>query len=162
MFEETEAFRADLREYLADEIAPVVDERDADGPMSREELVGYLQDLRELGVGVDPEAAPQYFGDRPRFAVASEEISRVWPSLNVAIQISFPALFVRHAAESTRAAELDKLGWKGVNNARMEVDDVRVPAENKLTNIVGNAMLDGHEMTEIVPFPESVTDLFAR
>jgi alkylation response protein AidB-like acyl-CoA dehydrogenase len=246
MFEDTEAFRADLRGYLEAEIEPVVDESDANGPMSREELVGYLQDLRELGVGFDPETAPQYFGDLPRFAVASEEISRVWPSLNVAIQMSFPALFVQHAAESTRAAELDKLeageciaclavsepdggsdtarprttahkegdeyvlngsktwvgnggiadvalvvahdeetgasdmflvshenspweseplhklGWKGVYNARMEFDGVRIPAENKLTNIVGNAMVDGHEMTEIVPFPESVTDLFAR
>ena len=87
MFEDTEAFRADLRGYLEAEIEPVVDESDANGPMSREELVGYLQDLRELGVGFDPETAPQYFGDLPRFAVASEEISRVWPSLNVASRL---------------------------------------------------------------------------
>ncbi|UWM54831.1 acyl-CoA/acyl-ACP dehydrogenase [Salinirubellus salinus] len=246
MFDDTAAFRAALRDYLEEEIEPVVDEADRNGPMARDELVAYLRDLRELGVGFNPETAPQYFDDLPRFAVASEEISRVWPSLNVTIQLSFPALFVQHAAESTRAAELDKLqrgeciaclavsepdsgsdtarprrkahrdgdeyvlegsktwvgnggiadvalvvaedteigasdtflvsrenspweaepldklGWKGVYNARMEFDEVRVPAENKLTNIVGNAMVDGHELTEIVPFPESVTDLFAR
>lgn len=53
MFEETEAFKADLRGYLEEELEPVVDESDANGPMDREELVGYLQDLRELGVGFD-------------------------------------------------------------------------------------------------------------
>lgn len=242
---ETEAFRTELREYLAESVDPVVDEADANGPMSRDELLGYLNDLNELGVGFDPETAPEFFGDLPRFAVASEEISRVWPSLNVAIQMSFPSLFVQHASEQTRAAEmpkleageclgclavtepsggsdtarprttatkdgdeyvlngqktwvgnggicdvalvvahdeemgasdmflvskentpfetetLDKLGWKGVNNARMYFDDVRVPADDKLMNIVGNAMADGEAMTDIVPFPESVTDLFA-
>ncbi|WP_255197392.1 acyl-CoA dehydrogenase family protein [Halorarius litoreus] len=242
---DTEQFRQDLREYLNEEIDPIVDEADANGPMSREELLGYLNDLRELGVGFDPETAPRYFGDLPRFAVASEEISRVWPSLNVAIQMSFPSLFVRYASEQTQATELDKLqrgecigclavtepeggsdtarpntvaekdgdeyvingaktwvgnggicdvalvvahdeqmgasdmflvsaenspfetetldklGWKGVNNATMYFDDVRVPEENKLMNIIANAMAEGEQMTDIVPFPESVTDLFA-
>jgi alkylation response protein AidB-like acyl-CoA dehydrogenase len=107
--EETAAFRADRRRYLEEEIEPPVDVADRSGPMDREELVGYLRDLREPGVGFDLETAPQYFGDRPRFAVASAEMSRVWPSLNVAIQMSFPALFVQHAAESTQDAEFDKL-----------------------------------------------------
>jgi alkylation response protein AidB-like acyl-CoA dehydrogenase len=242
---DTDQFRQDLRAYLAEHVDPVVDEADANGPMRREELLGYLNDLRELGVGFDPEAAPEYFGDLPRFAVASEEISRVWPSLNVAIQMSFPSLFVRYASDQTQAAELEKLqagecigclavtepeggsdtarpntvaekdgdeyvlngaktwvgnggicdvalvvahdeemgasdmflvskenspfetetleklGWKGVNNATMYFDDVRVPEENKLMNIIANAMAEGETMTDIVPFPESVTDLFA-
>ncbi|WP_254535171.1 acyl-CoA dehydrogenase family protein [Halomarina litorea] len=238
------AFRDDLSGYLEREIDPVVDERDANGPMSRAELLGYLDDLRDLGVGFDPETAPEYFGDVWRFAIASEELSRVWPSLNVAIQMSFPALFVRFASEHTREAHLpaleageclgclgvtepsggsdtarprttarrdgdefvvdgaktwvgnggiadvalvvahdeesgaqdmflldteydgfetetlSKLGWKGVPNALMEFDGVRVPAENRFSTMVSNAIREGNDMDDIVPFPPSVTQLF--
>jgi len=102
-------FRAGLREYLDREIEPLVDERDADGPMDRDELLGNIDDLNDLGVGFDPRTAREYFGDLPRFAVASEELSRVWPSLNVAVRTSFPALFVRFASGRTRDGELDRL-----------------------------------------------------
>lgn len=245
---EQEAFRQDLRDYLEAEVEPDVDELDRNGPMSRDRMLGYMDDLRELGVGHDPGTVEEYFGDLWRFAIASEEISRVWPSLNVALQMSFPAVFVEHAGERTRetmlprledgqcigclavtepdggsdtarpdvvaeydedeelytlkgqktwvgnggvadvalvvaedertgvsdmflvdyenepweAESIDKLGWKGVDNARMDFTGCRVPPENKLMNIVGNAMADGHGMSDIVPFPESVTDLFAR
>lgn len=102
-------FRAGLREYLDREIEPLVDERDADGPMDRDELLGNIDDLNDLGVGFDPRTAREYFGDLPRFAVASEELSRLWPSLNVAVRTSFPALFVRFASGRTRDGELDRL-----------------------------------------------------
>lgn len=237
-------FRDDLREYLQAEVDPVVDELDRNGPMERDDLVGFLDDLEEFGIGFTPDAVQQYFGDVRRFVIASEEISRVWPSLNVALQMSFPSMFVRFAADETRQAmlpkleenrcigclgvtepeggsdtahpntvarrdgeefvlngekvwvgnaqiadvalvvahdesedtqdmflldranndyeteEMNKLGWKGVPNGRMVFDDVRVPVENRFSTIFGDAIAAGHDLTEIVPFPESVSQLF--
>jgi len=244
--DDQEAFRSDLRAYLDEQVEPDVDEKDRTGPMSREDLLGYVADLRELGVGFDPETAPEFFGDVWRFAVASEEISRVWPSLNVAVQMSFPALFVQHASEQTRAAHLsrleagecigclavtepgggsdtarpqttarpdgeefvvdgektwvgnagiadvalvvahneetdaqdmflvdlaaaavetegiEKLGWKGVPNGRMRFDGVRVPADNSLSTMISNALMAGQDLSDVVPFPESIIPLFVE
>jgi alkylation response protein AidB-like acyl-CoA dehydrogenase len=61
---------------------------------------------------------------------------------------------------SFETRELDKLGWKGVSNAHITFDDVRVPADNRLSTMFSNAIMAGNEMNEIVPFPESVTQLF--
>lgn len=242
--DEQEAFRADLRGYLQENVDPVVDELDRNGPMDRDTLMGFITDLRELGVGFDPETAPEFFGDVWKFMLTAEEVSYVWPSLNVGLMMSFPSVFVRFAAEETREAmlpkletgeclgslavtepsggsdtarprttarkdgdefvidgekiwvgnahyadvclvvahdestdaqdmflvdrenasfeteELDKLGWKGVSNARISFDSVRVPEGNRLSNIFSNAIMEGYDMNEIVPFPESVTQLF--
>ncbi len=241
---EQEAFRGDLRSYLDETIEPIVDESDRNGPMSREELMGYINDLNEIGVGFDPETAPNFFGDVWNFTIAAEEISYVWPSLLVGLMMSFPALFVQFASNETREAmlpklengdclaalavtepeggsdtarpntvarkdgeefvlngektwvgnahyadcalvvaydesteasdmfmvdrenasfetrELDKMGWKGVSNAHITFDDVRVPADNRLSNMFSNAIMAGKDMNDIVPFPESVTQLF--
>ncbi|MDF9744375.1 acyl-CoA dehydrogenase family protein [Natrinema salsiterrestre] len=238
------AFRDDLRAYLADEIDPIVDERDRNGPMARDELVGYLDELADLGIGFTPDTVDRYFGDVWRFAIASEEISRVWPSLNVALQMSFPSLFVRFASEETRRALLPKLednrcigclavtepdggsdtahpntvarrdgdefvldgekvwvgnagiadvalvvardesadardlflvdrenaayetepmstlGWKGVPNGRLVLDDVRIPVGNRFSTIFSEAIAEGYDVHEIVPFPEGVSQLF--
>ena len=69
---------------------------------------------------------------------------------------------VDRANADWEAEPIDKLGWKGVYNARMTFDGVRVPAANKLANIGGNAIADGQGMNQVVPSPESVTDPFAR
>lgn len=237
------AFRDDLRGYLEAEVEPVVDEADQE-PFTREEMVKYVKDLQELGVGFDPDTAPEFFGDLRRFAIVSEEVSYVWPSLNVGLLMSFPAVFVEYAADVTQenqlsklqtgecigslavtepeggsdtarprttarkegdeyvlegqktwvgnapiadvslvvaededsgaqdmflvdreysdyeAETLNKLGWKAVNNGRMYLDGVRVPEENKLSAIIGNALRDGNHLTDVVPFPESVAELF--
>ncbi|MFC6765855.1 acyl-CoA dehydrogenase family protein [Natrinema soli] len=242
--EDQTAFRDDLRTYLESEIEPIVDEADRNGPMTRDDLVGYLDGLHDLGIGFTPDTVDQYFGDVWRFVIASEEISRVWPSLNVALQMSFPSLFVRFAADETQQAmlpkleenrcigclavtepeggsdtahpntvarkdgeefvlngekvwvgnaqiadvalviahdasedaqdmflvdranasfeteEMNKLGWKGVPNGRMVFDDVRIPVENRFSTIFGDAIADGHDIHDIVPFPENVSQLF--
>ena len=242
--DEQAAFRADIRNYLDENIEPIVDESDRNGPMSREELMGYIRDLNELGVGFDPETAPNFFGDVWNFTIAAEEISYTWPSLLVGLMMSFPALFVQFASNETREAlvpkledgnclaalavtepeggsdtarpnttaekdgdefvlngektwvgnahyadcvlvvaldestgasdmfmvdrehnpfetrELDKMGWKGVSNAYITFEDVRVPEGNRLSNMFSNAIMAGKDMNDIVPFPESVTQLF--
>lgn len=236
-------FRRELRSHLQEHIEPIVDEADRE-PLTREEFVEYTGHLRELGIGFEPGIAEQYFGNLERFAIVSEEVSKVWPSLNVALQMSFPSVFVQHAADETQDAMLskletgecigclavtepeggsdtarpntvaykdgdeyviegkkqwvgnapiadvalvvahddeadtqdmflvdqanspfetetmDKLGWQAVNNGRMYFDGVRIPEDNRLSNIVGNALKDGVPIDEIVPFPESVAQLF--
>ncbi|MFQ3320649.1 MAG: alkylation response protein AidB-like acyl-CoA dehydrogenase [Natronomonas sp.] len=236
-------FRQELRAQLEEHIEPIVDEADRE-PLTREEFIEYTGVLRELGIGFEPGIAEQYFGNLERFAVVSEEVSKVWPSLNVALQMSFPSVFVNYAADETQDAMLskletgecigclavtepeggsdtarpntvaykdgdeyvlegektwvgnapiadialvvahddeadtqdmflvdqenspfetetmDKLGWKGVNNGHMYFDGVRIPEDNRLSNIVGNALMDGADMQEIVPFPEAVSQLF--
>ncbi|WP_178915261.1 acyl-CoA dehydrogenase family protein [Natronomonas gomsonensis] len=236
-------FRENLRAHLEEHIEPIVDEADRE-PLTREEFLEYTGVLRELDIGFEPGVAEEYFGNLERFTIVSEEVSRVWPSLNVALQMSFPSVFVQHAADATQDAMLeklhdgecigclavtepeggsdtarpntvaykdgdeyvlegkkqwvgnapiadvalvvahddaadtqdmflvdqanspfetetmDKLGWQGVNNGKMYFDGVRVPEDNRLSNIVGNALMDGADMQEIVPFPESVSQLF--
>jgi alkylation response protein AidB-like acyl-CoA dehydrogenase len=236
-------FRENLRAHLEEHIEPIVDEADRE-PLTREEFLEYTGVLRELDIGFEPGVAEEYFGNLERFTIVSEEVSRVWPSLNVALQMSFPSVFVQHAADATQDAMLeklhdgecigclavtepeggsdtarpntvaykdgdeyvlegkkqwvgnapiadvalvvahddeadtqdmflvdqanspfetetmDKLGWKGVNNGKMYFDGVRIPEDNRLSNIVGNALMDGADMQEIVPFPESVSQLF--
>jgi alkylation response protein AidB-like acyl-CoA dehydrogenase len=241
--DEQAAFRDDLRGYMEEVVEPEVDELDQE-PMDRETFLRFAKDLQEFDVGFDPDIAPKYFGDLERFAISSQEISRVWPSLNVGLQMSFPSIFVAHAAEETRenqlsklqtgecigslavtepsggsdtarprtvahkegdeyvlegqktwvgnapiadvslvvahdeendaqdmflvdreysdyeAETLNKLGWKGVNNGRMDLDGVRVPEDNRLSSIIGNAISEGKELNDVIPFPESVTQLF--
>jgi len=241
--EDQEAFRADLRSYLEEEVDPVVDEADKE-PFTRDEMVTYMKDLESLGVGFSPDTVEEFFGDLRRFAIVSEEVSYHWPSLNVGLLMSFPAQFVRWASEETvdnqlsklesgecigslavtepeggsdtarpntiarkegdeyvleggktwvgnapiadvslivahdeeadtqdmflvdreysdyEADTLNKVGWKAVNNGRMYLDGVRVPEDNKLSAMISNALRDGNHITEVVPFPESVAELF--
>jgi alkylation response protein AidB-like acyl-CoA dehydrogenase len=241
--EEQEAFREELRAYLQREVEPVVDEADQE-PFTRDEMVKYMKDLEELGIGFSPDTVTEFFGDLRRFAIVSEEISYYWPSLNVGLMMGFPAQFVRFASEETQANQLSKLetgecigslavtepeggsdtarpetvarkegneyvleggktwvgnapiadvslvvahdeeadtqdmflidreysdyeaetlnkiGWKAVNNGRMYLDGVRVPEDNKLSAIIGNAIRDGNQITDVVPFPDSVAELF--
>jgi alkylation response protein AidB-like acyl-CoA dehydrogenase len=236
-------FRRELRSLLAEEIDPVVDEADRE-PLTREEFIEYTGVLRQLDVGFEPGVAEQYFGNLERFAIVSEEVSKVWPSLNVALQMSFPSVFVQQAAPETREAVLpkletgecigclavtepeggsdtarpntvaykdrdeyvlegtkawvgnapiadvalvvahddeadtqdmflvdqenspfetetiQKLGWTGVRNGKMYFDDVGVPEDNRLSNIVGDALKEGKDLQEILPLPESVANLF--
>ncbi|WP_458185544.1 acyl-CoA dehydrogenase family protein [Haladaptatus sp. NG-WS-4] len=241
--DEQRAFREDLRRYLDEHVEPVVDEQDRK-PFTRTELLGYVDDLRELGIGFDPETAETYFGDLRRYTICSEEMSRVWPSLNVALNMSFPSLFAQFAGDTTREAMapkldagecigclavtepeggsdtarprttarregdefvidgqktwvgnaqiadvalvvahdestdsqdmflvdqetapfetegIDKLGWKAVPNGHIYLDDVRVPVDNRLSTMFENAIMEGKDISDIVPFPESVTQLF--
>ncbi|MFB6141728.1 MAG: acyl-CoA dehydrogenase family protein [Halorientalis sp.] len=103
-----EMFRDSLRDYLENEIEPDVDELDKEA-MTKDEALGYLRDLRELGIGFDPRTAQDYFGDLKYYVIGSEEISRVWPSLNVTLNMSFPSLFANWASDATTDALGDRL-----------------------------------------------------
>ncbi|MFC6992167.1 acyl-CoA dehydrogenase family protein [Haladaptatus sp. GCM10025707] len=235
-------FKETLRDYLEREIAPEVDEMDQE-PLSKEQALSYMRDLRELGIGYDPDTAEDYFGDLMYYAIGSEEIARVWPSLNVTLNMSFPALWANWASEQTQNAvgdkldkgeligcmavsepgsgsdtarpnttarkegdeyvlsgektwvsnapiadvalvvahdeeadmqdmfivdqetspfetrKLDKLGWKASPTGQIFLDDVRIPAENKLSTSITRMLQQGKDLYEL-PFADSMVELF--
>ena len=105
--EEHELIRSSLREFLEAEIAPELPAADRE-PMSKAEAIEYQTLLGDLGIGPG-DVEGDGFADPLTYAVTSEEISRIWPSLNVTLNMSFPTIFARYAGEETRAALGDTL-----------------------------------------------------
>ncbi|KUJ92819.1 MULTISPECIES: acyl-CoA dehydrogenase family protein [Archaeoglobus] len=107
--QEHRLFRDSLREFLAKEVEPIADERDRKGPLSKGEVLEFFAKFRKLGIGYDPESLSVYFEDPFYYGIASEEISRVWASLNVVLGMSFPVVFVNLASDQTKDAMMPKL-----------------------------------------------------
>jgi len=107
--DERRFFRDSLREFLEEEIAPDVEEKDQEA-LSKEEVIDYQTTMKEkLGIGFSPDVADEYWGDLAFYGIGSEEISRIWPSLNVTLNMSFPAMFVEYASDETKDAMMGKL-----------------------------------------------------
>ncbi|MFW5929634.1 MAG: acyl-CoA dehydrogenase family protein, partial [Halobacteriota archaeon] len=242
--EEQKFFRDSLREYLEEEIEPDVEEK-AGSALSKDEVIDYQVSLKEdLGIGFSPDVADDYWGDLAFYGIGSEEISRIWPSLNVTLNMSFPAMFVEYASDDTQDAMLDKLesgeiigglavsephsgtdtvnlrttaepdgdeyvlngqktwvsnapiadvmlvaaeneetgsremflvdqenspfetselhkiGWKASPTGEIYLDDVRIPKENNLGNMISKAMAEGNTLQDMLPYPDSVMELF--
>ena len=88
--EEQKMLQRNVRDFLRKEIAPIVDERDRKGPLTREEAVGYIKKLMPFGyyIGHLPE---EYGGMGLNFttsAILNEELSYVWASLDATIFIA--------------------------------------------------------------------------
>jgi alkylation response protein AidB-like acyl-CoA dehydrogenase len=107
--QEHRLFRDSLREFLAKEVEPIVDERDRKGPLTKEEVLEFYAKFRKLGIGYDSESLSVYFEDPYYYGIASEEISRVWASLNVVLGMSFPVVFVNLASDQTKDAMMPRL-----------------------------------------------------
>lgn len=98
-FEFTEAqkeLKNEVREFLEKEIAPIANERDLKGPLTREELVGFIKQLMPFGYynGMVPK---EYNGkelDATTMAMLIEELSRVWSGLAASIWIASSANMV--------------------------------------------------------------------
>ncbi|WP_255149174.1 acyl-CoA dehydrogenase family protein [Halorarius halobius] len=104
--DEQQMIQRSLREYLEDEIRPDLPEADEE-PLTKAEAIAYQQELGELGIG--PGSPDEGFADPMTYTLASEELSRVWPSLNVTLSMSFPVQFAAYAGERTRDALGDKI-----------------------------------------------------
>ncbi|MFQ3318414.1 MAG: alkylation response protein AidB-like acyl-CoA dehydrogenase [Natronomonas sp.] len=105
--DEHEMIRDSLREFLEAEIEPDLPEADRK-PMTKDEAIEYQQMLGDLGIGPG-DVEGDGFADPLTYAITSEEISRIWPSLNVTLNMSFPTLFAAYAGEETQEALGDKL-----------------------------------------------------
>ncbi|HPU02106.1 MAG TPA: acyl-CoA dehydrogenase family protein [Bacillota bacterium] len=107
--EEQEMFRQSLRDLLEKEFAPIVDERDRKGPLTREEAIEVMKKLKRVGVGLDPESIEDLL-DPVLFGIIAEEIGRVWPSLLPLLGMgAIPAIFVPAASEEVRSRLLPRL-----------------------------------------------------
>jgi alkylation response protein AidB-like acyl-CoA dehydrogenase len=79
-----------FRDFLDKEIAPIVDEREKRGQFTREEVVGFIQQLMPFGVYIG--TLPKEYGGMGlsgiTLAILHEELSRVWASLAATISIA--------------------------------------------------------------------------
>ncbi len=228
--EEQEMVRSTVREFMEEEIKPDVPEMDKE-PMSKEDAIEYFHKMAEIGVGPASDDEDDDMGDDPRTAsIISEEVSRVWPSLQVtmgmssivdmidilsdetneayeeekqnnelvgAIAITEPSGGSDTKVPNTKATKdgdeyvlngektwvsnapiadmvmvvawdeeydrrdffvvdqknspfdtqhLHKIGWKGSPTGQMFFDDTRIPAENKVSTAVMNAISEGEDI----------------
>lgn len=88
--EEQKMLKRNVRDFLAKEIAPEVDERDRQGPFSKEEAIGYIKKLLPFGFysGTLPEEYGGMGLDYTTSAILDEELSYVWASLAATIIIA--------------------------------------------------------------------------
>jgi alkylation response protein AidB-like acyl-CoA dehydrogenase len=88
--DEQKQLRKEVRQFLEKEIAPIADERDAKGALSRQELVGYIKMLMPFGYynGMMPEEFGGKGYSNTTMAMLIEELSRVWSGLSAAIWIA--------------------------------------------------------------------------
>ncbi len=82
--------KQEVRAFLEAEIAPIANVRDLKGPLTREEMIAYIQKLMPLGYynGMIPE---QYGGkgySPTTMAILIEELSRIWSGLAASIWIA--------------------------------------------------------------------------
>ncbi len=107
--EEQRMFQQSLRDMLEKEFAPIVDERDRKGPLTREEAVDVMKKLKKIGVGLDPESIEDLL-DPVLFGIIAEEFGRVWPSLLPLFGMgAIPAIFAPSASEDVRKRLLPRL-----------------------------------------------------
>lgn len=140
--QEHRIFRSSLRDLLEKEIVPIVDEKERRGSLTKEEALDLYTKLRKVGIGYDPESIEVYFEDPFYYGIASEEISKVWASLNVVVGMSFPAVFVNLASDETK----DALGKRLEKNQVIGCLAVTEPEAGSDTSVLKTtAELDGDE-----------------
>ena len=88
--EEQKMLKRNVRDFLAKEIAPVVDERDRQGPFTKEEAIGYIKKLMPFGyyTGTLPEEYGGMGLNATTSAILNEELCYVWASLAATIFIA--------------------------------------------------------------------------
>jgi alkylation response protein AidB-like acyl-CoA dehydrogenase len=107
--EEQKMFQQSLRDMLEKEFAPIVDERDRKGPLTRDEAIGVMKKLKQVGVGLDPESIEDLL-DPVLFGIIAEEFGHVWPSLLPLFGMgAIPAIFAPSASEEVRNRLLPRL-----------------------------------------------------
>ena len=101
--DEQRMVRDTVREFMEEEIGPHLPEADREA-MSKDEAISYLQKMAEIDIG--PYAEGGIDTEDPRTgSVITEEVSRVWPSLQVTMSMSaIPTSVVDIVSERTREA----------------------------------------------------------
>src|SRR4030042_4150126 len=81
--EEQEMLKTNVRSFLEKEIAPVVDEYEKNGPLTKEATVGFIRQLMPFGyvLGFLPEKYGGSQLEAQTNGILVEELGRVWASL---------------------------------------------------------------------------------
>jgi alkylation response protein AidB-like acyl-CoA dehydrogenase len=95
--DEQRMIRDELRKFMDEEIAPDLPEADRSS-MNKDEAVSYMQKMAEMGVGP---YAEEEFNDPLTQTIVSEEVSRVWPSLQVTMGMSLPVAMLDVFSDET-------------------------------------------------------------
>lgn len=108
---EEKMFKDSIREFLEKEFAPIADERDKKGPLTKEEAIDIMKKFKKIGVGLDSESSKALFAEDPViFGIMAEEVGRVWTSLLPLFGMGMiPAIFVPLASEETQNRLMPKL-----------------------------------------------------
>jgi len=140
--EDQKMFRESFREFLDKEIAPIVDERDRKGPLTKEETIGFMKKFKKIGVGFDPESLKEMAQDFMLFAIFAEETFRVWPSLAATLFINATAAVVIAAPDAMREKFLPKLEAAELNGCA----GITEPGHGSDSSVLDTkAVLDGDE-----------------
>lgn len=102
-------FRDSLREFLDKEIAPLVDDQEQKGPLSREEALAVMKRFKKIGLGYDLESMRDMGSDPLAIGIMAEETFRVWPAAASLMGLTFPAALVNIAPDDMRKRLLPKL-----------------------------------------------------
>jgi alkylation response protein AidB-like acyl-CoA dehydrogenase len=109
--EEQKMMKRNAREFLSREVAPVVDEYERKGPLSKEDATRFMKMLLPLGYmcGLVPE---EYGGaglTRVSYGLLLEELSYHWASLGGLVHITTPAGPLNCGTEEQRERILAQL-----------------------------------------------------
>jgi len=103
-------YQDSLRNFLKKEYVPLVDKRDAKGPLTRREAIDVMKKFKQLGVGLDPETAKGFVGSPMIFGIFAEEVGRVWPSLLPLFGMgALPAIYAPLAPDEVKNRLLSRL-----------------------------------------------------
>lgn len=105
---ERRRYRDSLRDFMDSEIAPLVQSR-SETSLGHEEALQFLRRLGEIDVGPVGAGGLAAFEDPLSYAIESEEIARVWPSLNMLVTGCFPVEFLSWCTDRTREAFAEDL-----------------------------------------------------
>lgn len=134
--------RKSLREFLENEVEPIVDEKESEGALSKEEVIKWNQEFQKIGIGFDPKTAKEFLADPYFYMIFMEEVSRVWPSLTAVIGYQAFTMFAPYTAED----RAEKLKPK-LDNAELigtiAVTEPEAGCDNR--NITTTAEKDGDE-----------------
>jgi hypothetical protein len=140
--EDQKIFRESLRAFLDKEIAPIVDERDRKGPLTREETIGFMKKFKKLGIGFDPESLKEIVQDFMIYGIFTEEIFRVWPSLGATLGMNLGTAFVPFSSEAMREKLLPRLEAAELTSCQ----GITEPSHGSDSSILDTkAVLDGNE-----------------
>lgn len=137
--DEQRMVRDSVREFLENEIAPDLPEADRQ-PLSKSDAISYMQTMAEIDVGP---YAEESVNDPILSTVISEEVSRVWPSLQVTMGMSsMPTGFINMVSQETREAYENELA----NNEIVGCFAITEPAGGSDTKVPNTtAVKDGDE-----------------